>query len=240
MLSDNDVDFEYLVGDTLPAEYVETLVEQPDALEENDEEEQTEEESDADEDEDPCNSIELRDEDTNEIERVKRFLETTCGCQLQDGSSCSREFSFEKMINYRADMLQLTKSEMDLVLLTCIRNSMNNSEINAKGEKRKNHRILLQFSGRRICEKTFLFLRAVGKSKFRALITYYKINETIVARTHGNGGRKPWNALTFEATCKVKKFLINYANIHALLLPGRYPAFKIQLLESHVTKKKNS
>ena len=35
MLSDNDVDFEYLVGGTLPAEYVETLVEQPDALDEN-------------------------------------------------------------------------------------------------------------------------------------------------------------------------------------------------------------
>ena len=52
---------------------------------------------------------------------------------------------------------------------------------------------------------------------------------------------RPWNALSFEDTVRVRTFLIDYAAKHARLLPGRYPGYRnfcTQLLESHLTKEK--
>ena len=96
------------------------------------------------------------------------------------------------------------------------------------------------FAGKRVCEKMFRMIHSVGKWKLHALVNYYKLNQSLVPRVHGNSGKRPWNALSFEDTVRLKKFLSNYACSHATRLPGRYPGFKnysIQLLESHITKK---
>lgn len=62
----------------------------------------------------------------------------------------------------------------------------------------------------------------------------------LLARTHGNTNRLPKNALTFTEVKNVVKFLENYAEAHAILLPGRIPGYKrtdLQLLPSSTTKK---
>ena len=236
--------FEYIINGTLPEEYSESnLVENDIDLDKEDDINETELEDDSDDEEDLryVHKCEFRDEDWRENDTINKFLEQKCGCQLNDGLPCSDRFDFTQLVNYRADILQLSKTELDLVLLTCIRNALDNSAYNSKGEPRKNHHMHYQFKGQRICEKTFRIIYAVGKWKLSALVKYYKLNETLVARTHGNSQRRPWNALTFEDTVNLRNFLINYSSQHATSLPGRYPGFRnfrIKLLESHVTKKK--
>ena len=45
-------------------------------------------------------------------------------------------------------------------------------------------------------------------------------------RVHGNTGRVPYNALTAEETKGIVVFLENYAEMHAILLPGRISGVK--------------
>ncbi len=60
------------------------------------------------------------------------------------------------------------------------------------------------------------------------------------SRVHGNSKRLPANTLTFKDKENVKKFLCDYAQANAILLPGRIPGYKrddLQLLPSCTTKK---
>ena len=45
-------------------------------------------------------------------------------------------------------------------------------------------------------------------------------------RIHGNTGRKPAIALTHDDLSRVIAFIKNYAEVHAILLPGRIPGLK--------------
>ena len=61
----------------------------------------------------------------------------------------------------------------------------------------------------------------------------------LVPRIQGNTNRLPPNALTFGDVQKVVSYIQNYAEDHAILLPGRIPGYKrtdLQLLPSSTTK----
>ena len=45
-------------------------------------------------------------------------------------------------------------------------------------------------------------------------------------RIHGNTGRKPAIALRHDDLSRVIAFIKNYAEVHAILLPGRIPGLK--------------
>jgi len=58
-------------------------------------------------------------------------------------------------------------------------------------------------------------------------------------RVHGNTNRRPKHALSFSSTEYVVRFLLSYAEQHALLLPGRIPGYTrddLQLLPSSTSK----
>ena len=58
-------------------------------------------------------------------------------------------------------------------------------------------------------------------------------------RVHGNVKRRPWNAASFQDKERAVSFFKNYAEAHALPLPGRLPKFydySIMLLPSDVSK----
>jgi len=84
----------------------------------------------------------------------------------------------------------------------------------------------------------YLFLHAVGRERYANLCKHYKLYG-LTLRVHGNKGRLPKNTCTFEAISEVSKFISNYAEEHALVLPGRVPGFKhtdVRLLPSHMSK----
>ena len=57
---------------------------------------------------------------------------------------------------------------------------------------------------------------------------------------HGNTRRLPPNALTFSDVQHVVAFITNFAETHAILLPGRIPGYKrsdLQLLPTSTTRR---
>ena len=82
-------------------------------------------------------------------------------------------------------------------------------------------------------------MHAAGRKRLKNLKGSY-ISNDLVPRVHGNHKRLPHNTLPLEAAKHVLTFLQNYAEEHAILLPGRIPGYKrddIQLLPSSTTKK---
>ena len=66
------------------------------------------------------------------------------------------------------------------------------------------------------------------------------MKEGITTRIHGNTKRLPHNALTYEDITRIAKFLSNYAEEQAIILPGRVPGYKkadFKLLPSSTSKK---
>ena len=59
-------------------------------------------------------------------------------------------------------------------------------------------------------------------------------------RVHGNSRIRPHNALSWDMVMNIVKFICNYAEQNAILLPGRIPTHKrddIKLLPSSDSKK---
>lgn len=78
----------------------------------------------------------------------------------------------------------------------------------------------------------------IGGKRLRNLLQSLK-HSGLTPRTHGNVKRKPAHALSFASTKYIVTFIHNYAEQHALLLPGcvpRYSQSDIQLLPSSVSK----
>ena len=83
-----------------------------------------------------------------------------------------------------------------------------------------------------------LFL-TLGKDRFMAVKASY-IASGLSLRVHKNSRTLPHNATTFADIQYVLRFLHNYAEANAVLLPGRIPGYKrddLQLLPSSTTKK---
>ena len=84
----------------------------------------------------------------------------------------------------------------------------------------------------------FLFMYGIRDSRLRRLREHYE-NSGLSSRTHGNTRGLPKNTLPFVVVEDVKLFLANYAEEHAISLPGRIPGYKdedIKLLSLHETK----
>ena len=105
-------------------------------------------------------------------EPVHCFLQSSCGCTLQQGISCLSLFSVEQMMKTQLDMKDLTKDELDLVILRKI-------SVLSKGEgksisgrmegPRKVAKTTFMHGGEVVCRKTFLQLHGVGLKRLKIL-----------------------------------------------------------------------
>ena len=89
-----------------------------------------------------------------------------------------------------------------------------------------------------ICKDFFLNLYGIGKKRLENLQRHYKKNG-ILPRVHGNKERLHIRVCSLETVQTVVSFLDNYAEEHAVALPGRVPGFKctdVRLLPSSNTK----
>jgi len=80
---------------------------------------------------------------------------------------------------------------------------------------------------------------SISKNKLTALISHYRQNGLAVRRKKSGGRKSNVRCLSFDDVKAVVTFISNYAEQHALLLPGRVPAYKrsdIRLLPSAETK----
>lgn len=201
-------------------------------LEDREPEKDVSDESDESEEEesDQIEQDNVNAQGNTEKEVIKKFLDSGCGCKVYNGAQCSQNFSEEALSHMRADNLQLSKDECDLIILAHLRSSLNTT-----GEKRKAAGAKFWHKGTQICKKMFLMINAIGNSRYKDLVRHYKLNG-LVPRRHENTRRLPSNALTFDEVVRFKTFMLNYAANRAITLPGKYPGNKdldVLLLPSH-------
>ena len=146
---------------------------------------------------------------------------------MADGKPCSGLFSLEQYIETRAQSSLLTREYLDLVLMGSILSTVNDSDKGVGRHQAKRQRITVTFMhrGYHLCRATYSFLYGVSKHRIRN-IKEHIFENGIVTRTHGNTKRSPHHALTFGTITNVLKFIVNYSEQNAILLPGRIPQFK--------------
>ncbi len=144
----------------------------------------------------------------------------------------------------RASCAELTRCELDMVILGQLIASVNTmSSVSTvtrhKESPRDKSYSAFAHQGMSVCRKTFQVLHGIGGKRLKNLTKSLKEN-SLCPRLHGNTRRRPKHSLSFSSTSYVVQFLFNYAEEHALLLPGRVPGYSrsdIQLLPSSVSKR---
>ena len=96
---------------------------------------------------------------------VAQFIARGCGC----AKSCLSQFTTEQIIDSRADCMELTREELDLVILGELHASINTSETRGPDSKhklaqRQRSSVAHTHRGKPVCAIVFRFLHAVGKT----------------------------------------------------------------------------
>jgi hypothetical protein len=184
-------------------------------------------------------------EDEDEVQEIERFIHETCGCKI--GSSkrpCSHQFPKELISTYRSDCLQMSKEQLDFVILaqlSATRTHKDTIPATYRGDiaNFRPHTSFL-FRSIRICEAMFLFFHTISRSRFLNLCKHFD-RFGIVERIHGNTKRLPPNTCTPPQLEELVKFIDNIADTHSMPLPGRLPNHRDQrvlLLPTDMTKAK--
>ena len=113
-------------------------------------------------------SYELTRSDEQETDTVRHFMANGCGCQRLNGRPCSQQFTTEYVLEVRSFCLELSRSELDMVLLGQMMASMNFSntigtESRHAETTRQRPRTFHSHQGKAVCAQTFRFLHTVGK-----------------------------------------------------------------------------
>ena len=95
------------------------------------------------------------------VEKFKRLLRDGCGCcHGCNGTECSKQFSEETVLGNLFNCLELTHTELDLVILANIQASVS---MEVPGEKRKRSpRCNFLYKSRPICKEMFLCMYGIS------------------------------------------------------------------------------
>ena len=108
-----------------------------------------------------------------------------------------------------------------------------------KPVKRKHTFCNFQHNGYQVCQVTYRFLLGIGKHRLKAIKAHLLANGLAV-HTHKNTGKTPHNVTSYASIRYIVQFITNFAEQHAILLPGRIPGYKrddLKLLPSSTSKK---
>jgi len=188
----------------------------------------------------PSNNWEL--EQSSEISVCEKFAHDTCGCRLANNKPCSTLFGSEYYIQMRAQASLLTREQLDMALLGSVMSTLMDGDVASgrhKPAKRQRTTIHFMHRGYHLCRATFTFLYGISKHRLKG-IKDSCLKDGLVPRTHGNTKKTPHNALSYDMIINIMKFIQNFAEQNAILLPGRIPTFKrddIKVLPSSDSKK---
>ena len=181
-------------------------------------------------------------EQATELSKCSKFVADSCGCKWANGKPCSTLFTEEYYVTFRAQASFLTREQLDLVLLGSVMSTVSDGEVTAgrhKPAKRQRTALTYMHKGHHLCRSTFNFLYGVGKHRVPAIKKNF-LEYGLETRVHGNSRIRPHNALSWDIVLNIVKFICNYAEQNAILLPGRIPTHKrddIKLLPSSDSKK---
>lgn len=178
----------------------------------------------------------------DELAKCAEFIRVTCGCSKANGKPCSGLFSEEHYVEFRAQASLLTHEQLDLVILGSIMATIRKDDISHgrhKPAKRQKTMMAYMHHGHHLCARTYNFLHGLGSHRVKHVRANY-LEYGLATRTHGNSNKLPSNTLSHRNICHLVKFIQNYAEQNAILLPGRIPGYKrddLKLLPCSDTKK---
>ena len=176
---------------------------------------------------------------------VTTLMMSTCGCKKGANSQpCFSQFPFEHVLEVRASCSELTRSELDMVVMGQLMAGMNSDPTTKPGSRhtvKDRWRASSSFyhQGKPVCERMFRFIHTIGETRFKNLKKSLR-SFGLAMRSHGNLKHSPAHALSLSSTEFVVRFVLNYTEQNALALPGRIPGyskFDIKLLPSSVSKR---
>ena len=180
---------------------------------------------------------------SDELTKCSEFVRATCGCSKANGKPCSTLFSEEHYADLRAQAAFLTHEQLDLVILGSVMATIHTDDsiLHGRHKPAKRQKTMMTFMhhGHHLCSTTYNFLHGLGTHRVKHVRKSY-LENGLAPRTHGNSNRVPHNALSYTDLCNLVKFIQNYAEQHAILLPGRIPTYKrddYKLLPSSDSKK---
>ena len=174
-----------------------------------------------------------------------------CSCKLgTKGRPCSETLSETLVLQQKLSCLELDYYNDESVnylnehMIAKIDAICSDSEQTRKGHSKNTDRQRVKcqfvFHGQRICQTSFLFVHNLGKKRWKNLMKRWQ-NTGVELHTHGNRGNGNKSPLTRNDITDMVKFVDNLAATHAMILPGRVPAFKdpdLKLLPSSLPKSK--
>ena len=171
---------------------------------------------------------------------VVTFVQKTCGCLKWKGKPCSSQFSAEYLGDTRSSCFELQKNELDLLILGQLLALSNSCSAvttdNGCPTPRERTHIGYCHQGQVICATTFRLLHGIGEKHLKNLAKSLRENG-IVPRVHGNHQRLPKHTLSLDSVQNVA-FLLNFADQHGLLLPGRIPGYsRSDIIPSSMSKR---
>ena len=144
-------------------------------------------------------------------------------------------------------MSEIPPESLDLILLSHMQQTRltpkqakttQKTASHTKVSERKIASVQFSLFGLQVCKKTYLFAHGVGEKRYRNLCKHFDVNG-VTPRIHKNTRKVPHNACSAEQEKQVVTFIQNFADCHAMPLPGRMPNMKdysVMMLPSDVTK----
>ena len=177
--------------------------------------------------------------DVSEESKVSAFLQKSC-CSKK----CHTLLSAEEVSLHRAACAELSRVELDMAIMGKLSVHIRTDD-QAGGAKKHQHarqrsRNTFFHHNQPICRDMFNFLHNISAARLKALIQHY-LAHGLTPRIHGNLKRLPKHTLSLDQVQNVVTYIHNYAEVHALVLPGRIPGYKqsdIKLLPCSTTKHK--
>ena len=144
-------------------------------------------------------------------------------------------------------MSEIPSESLDLILLSHMQQTRLNPEHAKTTQKTPSHTkvsdrkiasVRFYLFGVQVCKKTYLFAHGVGERRYRNLCKHFDAIG-VTSRIHKNTKKIPYNACSAEEEKHVVTFIQNFADCHAMPLPGRMPNMKdysVMMLPSDMTK----
>ena len=179
-------------------------------------------------------------EDDQEVQNIDQFMDKGCSCHLGvQGTLCYLQLRREAVELNRQDCLELSKNELDLVILSQINSHQCLTKVPAilPLSPQSRSRSTFYFHGLQVCFNTYLYLHCLSHKRYQNLLQHYQ-QHGLCPRMHGNTKRLPANSLPKEDIDYLITFITNYAPAHGVPLPGRVPGHrdKVLVLPADITK----
>ena len=174
---------------------------------------------------------------------IKKITDFSCKCTQSQQGQCIKSLDPDTIYTVRLSMQEMTHYEKDLILLGKISASTVTTELTQKSKKvqqtvRQRPRTQWAVNGVKVCRIAFQFIHNISNMKLNEVMKWFKENG-LTPRQKKSGGRREKNSLCHDDIVRVVTFIKNYAEDHAISLPGRVAGqknFSVRLLPTNTTK----